>query len=279
LELVQQYIFGDDRCRRAVLDGYLDGAIDGYTRQQCGDQDQRLDQPEQWCDQCNPDWAAAESVIEDSDEDSDAEMQEAEPSSPGSPSAHEVPIEAQHRYHQQQMVQMEITAAVRSVKAQQLSDEEFLAQEAREWNNRCWLCTQAGVDEVYHDLWSCRHDQSAECKRWVRAIRDRVQYRAGLYCCYRCGLPQSICSGWQGAQQCQYRQFLYPMMAMLIHWEWPMKGCIGYKWWCQRMRGVGVRETDLDAVREYVAASTDTGHSRLVHEYIVLRRMYQEHGY
>jgi superfamily II DNA helicase RecQ len=285
LELVRRYIFGDDGCRRVALDGYLDGAMDGYTRQQCGDQDQPFHPPEQWCDQCDPDWAAAESEIESSDEDCEAEMQEVdemqevERSSPGGPSASEVPIEAQHRYHQQQIVQTAITARVRSVKAQQLSDEEFLAQEAREWKNRCWLCTQAGADEVDHDLWSCRHDQSAECKRWVRAIRDRIQYGVGLYCCYRCGLPQSICSGWQGAPQCQYRQFLYPMMAMLIHWEWPTKGCIGYGWWRQRMRGAGVRETDLDAVREYVAASMDTGHSRLVHEYIVLRRMYQEHGY
>lgn len=45
------------------------------------------------------------------------------------------------------------------------------------------------------------------------------------------------------------------------------------------MRGAGVREGNLEAVREHIAASMDTGHSRLVHEYIVLRRMYQEHGY
>ena len=42
-ELVRQYIFGDHRCRRVVLDGYLDRAIDGYTRQQCGDRDRQLD--------------------------------------------------------------------------------------------------------------------------------------------------------------------------------------------------------------------------------------------
>jgi hypothetical protein len=45
------------------LDRYLDGEIDGYTRQQCGDQDRQLDNPEQRCDQCDPDWEAAESVI------------------------------------------------------------------------------------------------------------------------------------------------------------------------------------------------------------------------
>jgi hypothetical protein len=278
-ELVRQYMFGDQRCRRVELDGYLDGVIDGYARQQCGDQDGQLDQPEQWCDQCDPDWAAAESVIEGSDPDRDSEMQEVQPSSPDSGSADEVPIEAQHRYHQQQMVQTAITAAVRTVKMQQLSDEEFLAQEAREWNNRCWLCTQAGADEVYHDLWSCPHDQSAACKRWVRAIRDQIQYEAGLYCCYRCGLPQSICSGWQGAQQCQYRQFLYPMMAMLIHWEWADGRQHGYQWWTQRMKGAGIRVTDLDTVRTYLAQRVDTGHSRLAQDYIWIRRIYQERGF
>ena len=279
LALVRQYMFGDHPCRRVLLDGYLDGEIDGYTRQQCGDQDRQFGIKEQRCDRCNPDWAVAESVIEGSHEDRDAEMQEVEPGRPSSPFEYEVPIEAQHRYHQQQMVQTAITAAVRSGKARQLSDEEFLSHEAREWSNKCWLCTQAGADDVYHDLWACRHEQSAECKRWVRAIRDPIQYEAGLYCCYSCGLPQSICSGWQGTQQCRYRQFLYPMMAMLIHWESPGRDGIGYRWWSQRMRGAGVREGNLDAVREYVAQGTDTGHSRLVQEYIVLRRMYQEHGW
>jgi hypothetical protein len=278
LELVRQYMFGDHPCRRGVLDRYLDGEIDGYTRQQCGDQDRQLDNPEQRCDQCDPDWEAAESVVE-TDVDSDTEMQEVERSRSGRPSAHTVPIEAQHRYQQQQIEQTAITAAVRSVKAQQLSDEEFLAQEAREWSTQCWLCTQAGAEEVHHDLWSCPHEQSAECRRWVRAIRDKIQYQPGLYCCYRCGLPQSICLGWKAGQECPYRQFLYPMMAMLIHWEWPMQGGIGYGWWCQRIRSAGVREGDLDAVREYVATSMDTGHSRLVHEYIMLRRMYQANGH
>jgi superfamily II DNA helicase RecQ len=54
-ELVRQYMVGDHGCRRVVLDRYLDGAINGYTRQQCGDQDQAFDPAEQRCDQCDPD--------------------------------------------------------------------------------------------------------------------------------------------------------------------------------------------------------------------------------
>ena len=50
---------GDNSCRRFILDRYLDGTVDGYTRNRCGD----LDAPgaeEQRCDGCEPDWPAYE---------------------------------------------------------------------------------------------------------------------------------------------------------------------------------------------------------------------------
>ncbi|KAJ5675322.1 uncharacterized protein N7477_005256 [Penicillium maclennaniae] len=50
LELVRQYIAGEHQCRRVLLDRYLDGDIDGYTRQGCGDQDGPFGVDEQWCD-------------------------------------------------------------------------------------------------------------------------------------------------------------------------------------------------------------------------------------
>jgi len=59
-ERVQQYMDpGDNSCRRFILDRYLDGTVDGYTRNRCGD----LDAPgaeEQRCDGCEPDWPAYE---------------------------------------------------------------------------------------------------------------------------------------------------------------------------------------------------------------------------
>ncbi|KAJ6183586.1 hypothetical protein N7485_002228 [Penicillium canescens] len=219
-------------------------------------------------------------AAETDDRDSDTEMDDPHTSIPSSASDAGVPIEAQHRYHQQEMVQTAISERVRTLQAQQLSDEEFLAQEARQWNHRCWLCVQAQRDDVQHDLWSCPAGESAECRRWVRAIRDSIQYIAGgFYCCYSCGMPQSICPGWEAGQQCEYRQFLYPMMAMLIHWQWADGRQGGYEWWRQRMKSANIRVTDLDAVRAYLAQSVDTRHSRLAHEYVWLRRMYQEYGF
>jgi superfamily II DNA helicase RecQ len=52
---VQLYISAG--CRRYVLDGYMDGTVGGYTRQQCQDQDSR----ELACDSCEPDWEAGKS--------------------------------------------------------------------------------------------------------------------------------------------------------------------------------------------------------------------------
>ncbi|KAL4744203.1 P-loop containing nucleoside triphosphate hydrolase protein, partial [Aspergillus terricola var. indicus] len=55
-------------CRRYVLDQYLDGTVDGYTRQQCQD----VDPDELRCDGCNPGWQ---------------EDQTPPPASPASPAA------------------------------------------------------------------------------------------------------------------------------------------------------------------------------------------------
>lgn len=56
-QLVQAYMGGG--CRRHILDRYLDGTVDGYTRERCRDQDQ----DELACDGCNPDWEAQEAPV------------------------------------------------------------------------------------------------------------------------------------------------------------------------------------------------------------------------
>jgi len=56
-QLVQAYM--GHGCRRYILDGYLDGTVDGYTRERCRDQDQ----DELACDGCNPDWEAQEAPV------------------------------------------------------------------------------------------------------------------------------------------------------------------------------------------------------------------------
>jgi late competence protein required for DNA uptake (superfamily II DNA/RNA helicase) len=56
-QLVQAYMGG--RCRRYILDQYLDGTVDGYTRERCQDRDM----DELACDGCDPDWEAQEEPV------------------------------------------------------------------------------------------------------------------------------------------------------------------------------------------------------------------------
>ncbi|KAL2835637.1 P-loop containing nucleoside triphosphate hydrolase protein [Aspergillus pseudodeflectus] len=56
---VRRYMAGGG-CRRVVLDEYLDGIIDGYERQRCGDASGEED--EQACDHCDPGWQEAAHV-------------------------------------------------------------------------------------------------------------------------------------------------------------------------------------------------------------------------
>lgn len=61
-------------CRRVVLDGYLDGPVGGYHRQQCGDM-----MVESACDGCQADWQDQESqIVSESPIAEDAEMVDTE---------------------------------------------------------------------------------------------------------------------------------------------------------------------------------------------------------
>jgi superfamily II DNA or RNA helicase len=231
---------------------------------------------------------ASDTVMQEADGSSESDAFESQgartPTAPSPVRRSGVPLEAQHRYHQQEISRTAIRERVQASAAQRLHDEEFLAQESRQWRGRCWLCVQAQRDDVQHDLWGCPAPESGECRRWVRGIRDHIQYTAGeFYCCYQCGMPQDICGGWEAGQTCGHRQFLYPMMAMLIHWEWPDRRQQGYEWWRRRLKGVGVRVTDFDAVRGYLSQRVDMGgirgHTQLAQDYIWIRRLYEEHGY
>ncbi|MCN0155273.1 RecQ family DEAD/DEAH box helicase [Salinispora arenicola] len=56
-QLVQAYM--GHGCRRYILDGYLDGTVDGYTRERCRDQGP----DELACDGCDPDWEVQEEPV------------------------------------------------------------------------------------------------------------------------------------------------------------------------------------------------------------------------
>ncbi|KAL4756069.1 P-loop containing nucleoside triphosphate hydrolase protein [Aspergillus foveolatus] len=82
-------------------------------------------------------------------------------------------------------------------------DREFLEQEARRWLNQCCVCTVAGRDGD-HELYKCRHPDSQTAKLWMVQVRSQIDY-APFYCCFRCGIPQSVFQGWQAGQDCLWR--------------------------------------------------------------------------
>ncbi|KAJ5571339.1 hypothetical protein N7535_004999 [Penicillium sp. DV-2018c] len=276
-ELIRNYMLRANPCRRVLLDKYLDGVIDGYSRQKCQDQDHS----EQRCDLCHPDWDDAQSPAVFDDGDSEFLTPEVPASELRSEPVHGVPIEAQHRYHRQQMEQNAVTAKVRTRQSQKMEGLETLRQDIRDWKDRCFLCVQAGQQNVNHEVWDCPSEESAACQKWVADYRGKVTFEElDIPCCYRCYLPQLICGkDSKDRSLCQYRAFFLPFFAMLIHWEWPSKGRRGARWFTQMMRSYNVQEHDKEAMLEHFAKQSDAGFSQLVHDYLALRRMYLDHGY
>ncbi|KAL4732842.1 P-loop containing nucleoside triphosphate hydrolase protein, partial [Aspergillus similis] len=86
-------------CRRYVLDQYLDGTVNGYTRQQCQD----VDPDELLCDACNPDWqedhssptplASSAPASEPQTSESDIEMSDLPANPPMTIAAPGMPVE------------------------------------------------------------------------------------------------------------------------------------------------------------------------------------------
>jgi hypothetical protein len=47
-------------------------------------------------------------------------------------------------------------------------------------------------------------------------VRKQVDY-APFLCCFLCGMPQSICLGWQAGQLCHWRGALIAMIAGMLY--------------------------------------------------------------
>ncbi|KAL4755718.1 uncharacterized protein BDW70DRAFT_165182 [Aspergillus foveolatus] len=47
-------------------------------------------------------------------------------------------------------------------------------------------------------------------------VRSQMDY-APFRCCFRCGMPQSVCLGWQAGQQCPWRGAMIPTIAGMLY--------------------------------------------------------------
>ena len=291
-------------CRRQVLDQYLDGAVDGDLRQNCSDHPDETP-----CDQCQPSAVAdmialsvrsspspapavdvlshihavdtlfsrpscspsrspsrSESIISQGPirispaRPSPMAMTVAPPLSPvgdmaGSPRRRWRQADLQQ---QQQMVQRRLT-------------EEQVADEAPRWQDHCYICTMQGRDGGSHDLYQCPQADSQTAKEWMVWVRRRIRY-APYRQCFTCGMPQSICIGWQRGQACSYQGILIPMVAMMVYGPWreqvlPM--------WTARLQQPGINIADRTAVVQYLGQAGQPGHNQLFDEYCWLRGLCQ----
>jgi hypothetical protein len=67
-----------------------------------------------------------------------------------------------------------------------------------------------------HELYYCRHPNSQEAKQWLVQVCKQVDYVLFL-CCFLCGMPQSICLGWQAGQSCHWRGALIATIAGMLY--------------------------------------------------------------
>ena len=171
-------------------------------------------------------------------------------------------------------------------------DEEFIEQEARVWLNRCYICTMAGRDGD-HELYSCRHPESHRAREWMKQVRSQVDY-IPFRCCYLCGMPQSICHGWQAGVQCPWRGALIPMIASMLHgpqgvevqavWQQHLQGrmvearvIFPHKPWRQTVAAHAVDIQDPPSVAAFLGQGTRDGRGvEMQAAFCWLRRVCQE---
>ncbi|KAH2159686.1 hypothetical protein KXW37_000298, partial [Aspergillus fumigatus] len=97
-------------------------------------------------------------------------------------------------------------------RTQQGLDEEMAQAECMQWQDQCYICAMQG-DDRGHELYAYHRPHSQATRAWMIRVRQQVQY-APYSACYSCGMPQSICHGWEPGHACEYRGFLIPMVAM-----------------------------------------------------------------
>ncbi|KAH2530950.1 hypothetical protein KXW97_000753 [Aspergillus fumigatus] len=293
-------------CRRVVLDEYLDGVVDGYQRRYCQD----ADAGEQACDGCDPDWAgpvepagvgsspvpghqagreavreppcqAGSIVAWEAPQVSRSQVpcepaREATSPTPSNDSFCSQPSIPMAVWHAQQ-AQAQQWAAMdiqqQQHRTQQGLDEEMAQAECMQWRDQCYICAMQGGDGG-HELYACHWPHSQAARAWMIRVRRQVQY-APYSACYSCGMPQSICHGWEPGHPCEYRGFLIPMVAMMLFGPW--QGQIE-PIWQRRLQGMGVDGQDEAQVVQFLgqAHPNHEGHSQLFTSFCWLRRLCQE---
>ena len=255
--LVQEYIDGPSegvRCRRAVLDRYLDGEIDGYQRGQCEEREEACD----WCCPCDSS-DSSEGEVEEGEEvpggadpDSDGPEPIAHapdeiirtpeiepvriPAIPPNPALEEAyRSQATREFQQQRRDQSAPSDRLGRQREDEQWELESIRQQLAEWVGRCRVCAMIGLPDVEHSMMRCPQEASQRARIWAGEIMEQVKTwrrengRPGYEnyaACFGCHAPQCICDRWAGdgnggyrrtARACQYDRVVISILAQLIH--------------------------------------------------------------
>ena len=217
--LVGWYMEGEDgvqRCRRAVLDGYLDGRED---RNGCED-------GEALCDVCGGVYGAIEEAAQEEQEMGDGASAEVEQE------------EEQQRFWQQERERQGPREDFMRKRQQEFGEVEWLRRQLQGWTGRCGICEAAGAGQSRHDLRRCWREESRGAKEMVKMKKIKFENFSG---CFWCGVPQAICRRWEDNGQGRYQrakggccQYTGTLVAGVVGLVFGYKGQVWERWRRQR---------------------------------------------
>ena len=276
--LVRWYVgeSGAARCRRVVLDGYLDRRE--IERSGCEEGEKR-------CDVCR-----GEEAAEASEEPSDSEQ----PSDNEQPSDVEIGAaesdeesgreETRREFEQQQRERQGPRQTLIQHRQHEFADVEWLRRQLAHWADRCATCEAAGEGQSDHDIRRCWRVESTQVKEKIKEIEEKIKFD-NWSGCFWCGVPQEICHRWEsnsiGRYQrskdgdCQYKGVLIGGLIGIA---------LGYdeigSQWCRRLEAMGVDSAGLGrSVVEYLGKKRrleTVESSQLVGEFCWITRLLAE---
>jgi superfamily II DNA or RNA helicase len=245
--LVGLYIEGEggvERCRRAALDGYLDGR---EGRIGC-------EEGEEVCDVCG---GVEEEEVEEVEEEelcsvcSGVEEDVEEEVGRGVIDERE---EEQRKFQQQERKRRGPREELIQARQQEYIEVEWLRRQLQRWAGRCGICEVIGEGNSGHDLRQCWRIESQEAREMVKIVEETIKFD-NWSGCFWCGVPQVICNRWEDDGKgrhrrvrgggCQYTGTLVAGVVGLIY------GYKGQVWdsWMRRLEGFGV---DLKSREDFI---------------------------
>jgi superfamily II DNA helicase RecQ len=217
-QLVQLYVAGNGtaaRCRRWVLDEYLDGR---EGRVGC-------EEGEEKCDVCRGaegemeeemeeeiEEEMEEEIEEEIEEEMEEEMEETEDDrSAGRSDDHATDVieaeseERQRVFQQQEQERRGPRQVFIQQRQQEFGEVEWLRRQLAWWANRCGICEAAGDGQSEHDVRRCWRQESRSVKEKIKTMEEQIRFES-YSGCFWCGVPQEICNRWEENGRGRYQR-------------------------------------------------------------------------